>query len=300
MKVKAFLPAIIIAVVVIVLLAVFLPKIPFGSKERAMISGAVALDKEGKTEEAVRALEKVVSEYPDSKKAGEALISLAGLYEKQGKISEARDTYKKAYETYPDAAIVKNAKPKLEELSMKLLFSPLIDKYSKEYTVQAGDSLGKISKVFGTTIELIKKSNNLTSNNIRQGQKLKVVTAKFSVVVDKSQNILLLKENGDVIKTYKVATGLNNDTPVGTFKITSKLVEPVWYKTGAVVQPGSPENVLGTRWMGISKEGYGIHGTTDPSSLGKQATAGCVRMLNSDVEEVYGILPEGTEVTIVD
>ena len=126
------------------------------------------------------------------------------------------------------------------------------------------------------------------------------MTAKFSVVVDKSQNILLLKQNDDVIKTYKVATGLNNCTPVGTFKITTKLVDPVWYKTGAAVPPGSPENILGTRWMGLSKEGYGIHGTTDPSSLGKQATAGCVRMLNSEVEELYGILPEGTEVTIVD
>jgi len=300
MKVKVFLPAVIIAVAVIVLLIVFLPKMPFGSKEGAIISGAKALDKEGKTEEAIRALEKVIAEYPDSKKAGEALISLAGLYEKQVKLVEARDAYKKACETYPDVGIVKNAKPKLEELDMKILFSPLIDQYSKEYIVQAGDSLGKISKVFGTTIELLKRSNNLSGDNIRQGQRLKVMTAKFSVIVDKSQNILLLKQNDDVIKTYKVATGSNGTTPVGTFKITSKLVDPVWYKAGAVVPPGSPENILGTRWIGLSKEGYGIHGTTDPASLGKQATAGCVRMLNSDVEELYSILPEGAEVTIVD
>jgi lipoprotein-anchoring transpeptidase ErfK/SrfK len=300
MKVKAFLPAIVIAVVVIGLLAVFLPKMQFGSKEGALINGAKALDKEGKTEEAIKELEKIVAEYPDSKKAGEALISLAALYEKEGNLSEARDAYRKAYEAYPDPAIVNTAKPKAEELSMKILFSPIMDSNSKEYTIQAGDTLVKIAKVFGTTVELIKKSNNLASNNIRQGQRLKVVTAKFSVVVDKSQNILMLKQNDDVVKTYKVATGLNNCTPVGTFKITTKLVDPVWYKTGAAVPPGSPENILGTRWMGLSKEGYGIHGTTDPSSLGKQATAGCVRMLNSDVEELYGILPEGTEVTIVD
>ncbi len=264
MKVKAFLPAIVVAAVVIVLLVIFVPKMQFGSRE------------------------------------GEALISQAALYEKENKLPEARDAYKSAYETYPDSAIVKVAKPKAEELSMKILFSPIVDSNSKEYTVQAGDTLAKISKVFGTTVELIKKSNNLAGDNIRLGQKLKVVTAKFSVVVDKSQNLLLLKQNDDVIKTYKVATGLNNCTPVGAFKITTKLVNPVWYKTGAAVPPGSPENILGTRWMGLSKEGYGIHGTTDPSSLGKQATAGCVRMLNSEVEELYGILPEGTEVTIVD
>ena len=264
MKLKVILPSIVIVVVIIAVLAAVLPKMQFGSKE------------------------------------GEALISQAALFEKQGKLAEARDAYKKAYETYPEVSIVKIAKPRMEELGMNILFSPLVDSYSKEYIVQAGDSLAKIAKVFGTTIELIKRSNNLAGDNIRQGQKLKVATAKFSVVVDKSQNILLLKQNDDVIKTYKVATGANNCTPVGTFKITTKLVDPVWYKTGAAVPPGSPENILGTRWMGISKEGYGIHGTTDPSSLGKQATAGCVRMLTSDVEELYSILPEGSEVTIVD
>lgn len=264
MKLKVILPSIVIVVVVIAALAVVLPKMHFGSKE------------------------------------GEALISQAALYEKQGKFAEARDAYKKAYETYPEISIIKVAQPKMEELGMKMLFSSAVDSYSKEYIVQSGDSLAKIAKVFGTTIELIKKSNGLSSDNIRQGHRLKVVTAKFSVVVDKSQNILLLKQNDEVLKTYKVATGTNNCTPVGTFSVTTKLVDPVWYKTGAAVPPGSPENILGTRWMGLSREGYGIHGTTDPSSLGKQATAGCVRMLNSDVEELYDILPAGTEVTIVD
>ena len=62
----------------------------------------------------------------------------------------------------------------------------------------------------------------------------------------------------------------------------------------------SPENILGSRWMGLSERGYGIHGTVDPKSVGQQVTAGCVRMLNSEVEELYTIVPAGTEVTIVD
>ena len=52
--------------------------------------------------------------------------------------------------------------------------------------------------------------------------------------------------------------------------------------------------------MGISQQGYGIHGTTDPASIGAQVTAGCVRMSNPEVEELYAIVPEGTEVVIVD
>ena len=79
-----------------------------------------------------------------------------------------------------------------------------------------------------------------------------------------------------------------------------KIINPTWYKAGAVVPPGSSKNILGTRWLGLSLQGYGIHGTTDPDSIGKQATAGCVRMLNNDVEELYIIVPAGTEVTVVD
>ena len=292
---------IVMAALVVIAAAVFvLPRLSQGSKDVALIGGAKSLDKQGKTDEAIAQLEKAVKEYPESKKAGEALIALAALYEKQGRLVEARDSYRRALETYPDANIVKAARPKVEDLNMKILFSPYVDSYSREYEVQAGDSLAKIARVFGTTIELLKRSNNISGETIRQGQRLKIVTTKFSVVVDKSQNLLMLKQNDDVVKAYKVATGANNCTPVGTFKITTKLVDPVWYKAGAAVPPGSPENILGTRWMGLSKEGYGIHGTTDPASLGKQATAGCIRMLNGDAEELYGILPEGTEVTVVD
>jgi lipoprotein-anchoring transpeptidase ErfK/SrfK len=52
--------------------------------------------------------------------------------------------------------------------------------------------------------------------------------------------------------------------------------------------------------MGFDLKGYGIHGTTEPQHLGKQVTAGCVRMANSDAEELYTIIPVGTEVTVVE
>ena len=97
-----------------------------------------------------------------------------------------------------------------------------------------------------------------------------------------------------------MATGKDNSTPIGTFKIVTKIPNPVWYKQGAVVPPDSPENILGTRWMGIDKQGYGIHGSVDPNAIGKQVTAGCVRMNNGDVEELFALVPIGTEVTIVD
>jgi len=52
--------------------------------------------------------------------------------------------------------------------------------------------------------------------------------------------------------------------------------------------------------MGFDLAGYGIHGTTEPKELGKQVTQGCVRLSNPEVEELYVIVPVGTEVTVVD
>ena len=72
------------------------------------------------------------------------------------------------------------------------------------------------------------------------------------------------------------------------------------FKAGAVVSADSPENVLGTRWLGLDVSGYGIHGTVEPQSLGKQVTQGCVRMANNEVEELYTYIPVGTEVTVTD
>jgi lipoprotein-anchoring transpeptidase ErfK/SrfK len=102
------------------------------------------------------------------------------------------------------------------------------------------------------------------------------------------------------MKTYTVATGKENSTPTGSFKIVNKLRNPTWFRTGAVIPPNSPENVLGSRWLGLDIKGYGIHGSRDINEIGKQVTMGCVRMRNQEIEEVYDIVPVGTEVTIID
>jgi len=195
---------------------------------------------------------------------------------------------------------VPKAQARLGSVNIALLFSPVVTELDVVHEVQPGDTLGRIASTNGTTVELVKKANGLKSDLIRPRQKLKVPKGRFSIVVDKSQNQLLLTEENQFIKAYPVATGKDNSTPVGTFKVTTRVPNPVWYKQGAVVPPESPENILGTRWLGWDKPGYGIHGSTDPGSIGRQVTAGCVRMTNADVEELFAIVPQGTDVTVVD
>lgn len=228
------------------------------------------------------------------------LYNQAKEMESKGNLLEAKSLYQQLVTNFPNSVEVANWQKKSDELNIKLLFSQTLTPKSILYEIKPQDTLTKIASQFKTTVELLKKSNNINDYKIFPGRKIKVWTAPFSAVVDKSQNILILKADEEIIKTYLVSTGINNSTPAGTFKIVNKLTNPTWFKAGAILPSGSPENVLGTRWLGFDLAGYGIHGTNDPQSLGKQVTQGCVRMSNSDAEELYTIVPEGTEVTVVD
>lgn len=244
---------------------------------------------------------KAVSDEKRSKAESEVnLVSQAKSAEEKNDLLAAKAIYLKLISDFPNSSSVMNWEKKSENINIKLLFSPVPTPKSAFYEIKPGDTLTKIAGEYKTTTDLIMKSNNLSSDKIVPGRKIKVWNAPFNIFVDKSQNILILKTGEEIIKTYSVSTGKNNCTPVGTFKIVNKLKNPTWFKAGAVVSANSPENILGTRWLGFNLAGYGIHGTTEPEALGKQVTQGCVRMANPDVEEIYTIVPVGAEVTVVD
>ena len=250
---------------------------------------------------AIRKAEDLLAVSADSPKAEEAYLILGSVYENRREFEKAKDAYQKLVEKFPASNNVQKAQEAIGNTNVKMLFSSEPTPYTTIYAVQKGDNLTKIARKLNTTTELVMKVNGLKSPALQIGRKLRVPKVKFSIAVDKSQNILTLKADGDIFKTYEVSTGKNNSTPVGTFKIINKIVDPPWYRKNAKMVPsGDPNNCLGSRWMGISKPSYGIHGTIDPGSIGKSVTEGCVRMRNPDAEELYAIVPEGTEVIIAD
>ena len=98
-------------------------------------------------------------------------------------------------------------------------------------------------------------------------------TVKRTIVVSLEDRKLALVEDGQVKKVYTVAVGKpTTPSPVGTFTIQRRVKNPVYQHEGKVVQPG-PGNPVGTRWMGLSMKGYGIHGTNEPKSIGKASFA---------------------------
>lgn len=118
------------------------------------------------------------------------------------------------------------------------------------------------------------------------------------VVVSIPHRKLALIEDGKVQQIYPVAVGAEvSPSPTGNFEIKSRLVKPTYYHPGKVIPAGS-NNPLGTRWIGLSTKGYGIHGTNVESSVGKAASHGCIRMHRKDLEQLFAAVQVGDQVEI--
>ena len=107
------------------------------------------------------------------------------------------------------------------------------------------------------------------------------------VIVSIADRQLAVVENEAVVETFAVAVGAAaTPSPIGTFTIVNRVSNPTYYRPGKVVPPG-PRNPLGTRWIGLSQKGYGIHGTDSPGSVGYAKSMGCIRLRNADVERLF-------------
>jgi lipoprotein-anchoring transpeptidase ErfK/SrfK len=108
----------------------------------------------------------------------------------------------------------------------------------------------------------------------------------YLITINLSQRRLILHQDDTPLKTYPVGIGKDiTPTPTGTYYIANK-----------VPNPGGP---FGALWMGLTNPHYGIHGTNNPSSIGKIVSHGCIRMYNRDVLELASLVPIGTTVIII-
>jgi lipoprotein-anchoring transpeptidase ErfK/SrfK len=127
------------------------------------------------------------------------------------------------------------------------------------------------------------------------------------IVISTTSNTLTLYDHEKLVKRFDVATGTGGyPTPLGTFKIVDKQEFPTWYNPHdawsanmpETIGPG-PDNPLGTRAMALNADGILIHGTPEDSSIGTNASHGCIRMHISDAEQLFTMVDVGTPVLIV-
>ncbi|HLW84091.1 MAG TPA: L,D-transpeptidase [Candidatus Sulfotelmatobacter sp.] len=119
-----------------------------------------------------------------------------------------------------------------------------------------------------------------------------------TVLVSLPDRKLAVLENGAVLADFPVSVGADeNPSPTGEFKVVNRVSNPIYYHQGAVI-PAGKSNPVGTRWIGLSEKGYGIHGTNVPKSIGRAASHGCIRLQNRDMEKLFGMLRVGDVVEI--
>lgn len=109
----------------------------------------------------------------------------------------------------------------------------------------------------------------------------------LQIHLDQETHRMELRSGPHLVRSYPIGLGKNSSTPDGYFSISQKISKPRGH-----------DNIYGTRGLVFNQKGYAIHGTNDPDSIGKNASLGCVRLLNQAVEELYSFVSLGTEVII--
>lgn len=157
------------------------------------------------------------------------------------------------------------------------------------YVIRSGDTIRAIASSFEVDAEDILRLNpDLNPRRLEIGQIICIPAAPspIEIIVNVGAKRLTVYKNGNIFREYIVATGKSETpTPTGIFEVVNKEIDP-----------GGP---YGTRWLGLSAKGYGIHGTNNPASIGTAASNGCIRMYNEDIEALFDITVVGTPVRIL-
>jgi hypothetical protein len=169
------------------------------------------------------------------------------------------------------------------------------------------------SALFASIVAELRASSRapVRVHTLRKPAKITTASIGPAILINRGLNRLFLFRNtGRALtswRTFGVATGQAiYPTPTGRFSIVVKWVNPTWYPPtqdawakGLKPVPPGPNNPLGTRWMGLSAPGIGIHGTDEPASIGYSASHGCIRMQVPDAEWLFERVHVGTTVFIV-
>jgi lipoprotein-anchoring transpeptidase ErfK/SrfK len=201
----------------------------------------------------------------------------------------------------------------IADINQTLVFSPertLNDPWASSYHVQSGERMATIAGKNSVTWQLLSRINHVDPRRMRAGATIKIVKGPFFAVVTKSKfrmDLYFGAPGGPgsmYVRSFGVGLGKNDSTPTGTWQVQSgnKVLHPVYYSPDnhGVIEADDPKNPLGGYWIGlegldgqaVDQHSYGIHGTIDPDSIGKQASLGCIRMGHDDIELTFEMLVE--------
>jgi len=232
-----------------------------------------------------------------------------------GEVIAARNELNRMLEISRDAAEQAELRRHLERIADATIFTRqprADDPLMATYTIQAGDVLLNVGREFKVPHEVIMMINGIENPaRIRAGQKICVPRGPFHARIYKSRFRMDVYLQDLFVRSFPVGLGVDQGTPEGKWVVKERLLNPTYYPPASaalkrIIPPDDPTNPLGERWIGlrgieggaVGQEGYGIHGTIEPESIGKAVSLGCIRMHNEDVEFLYKLmLPEHSTVT---
>jgi lipoprotein-anchoring transpeptidase ErfK/SrfK len=237
---------------------------------------------------------------------------------KPARIIEARSKLNEALAFTMNAEQQKIVKDQLSALADEWLFSRKIfpsDPLCSSYTVRPGEILSDIGDKYKVPYKILMQINNIPRPEALQAaQTIKVINGPFHATVHLSSFTMDIYLQNTFVRSFRVGIGQPGlETPTGLWRVRKggKLIEPPWKHpvTGKILHPGDPEYALGSRWIGLEgidentkgRDGFGIHGTKDPETIGDASSRGCIRLHNGDVIFVYDLLvPVDSRVKVVD
>lgn len=228
-----------------------------------------------------------------------------------GEALEARRELNRMLHSSADERAKAELRRALREIADEMIFSkkrfkddPLI----QEYRIESGDNLVNIGREYGVPADALMTINTIVdARRIQAGQIIKVPRQPFNARIDKSEFRMDLYLGDTYLRSFPVGLGTDDGTPVGAWKVRDRLKNPTYYPPPGsplkrIVGPDDPENPLGGFWIGlegvegdaVGQLGYGIHGTNEPDSIGKNASLGCVRMPADDIAFVFKLMQPGS------
>ncbi len=237
-----------------------------------------------------------------------AIESLRQRWQK-GEVIEARHALNAMLTSTTRPADQSEIRALLTRIADETIFSSRVvadDPLVSSYRVQSGDRLATIGPKYKVPYELIMQLNGIKdAGKLRLDQTIKIPKGPFHVRISKSQFRMDVYLQDLYVRSYRVGLGRDSGTPEGKWVVKNRLKNPTYFPPASatdkrVIAADDPQNPLGEFWIGLeyvdggatNTEGYGIHGTIDPDSIGKDASSGCIRMHNEDVAFVYGLLRE--------
>lgn len=188
---------------------------------------------------------------------------------------------------------------------------------------QPGQTIDDVARQYDIGYyEILAANPHVNPQNLLPYEKL-VIPSQFilpntehkGIVVNTAElRLYYFPENSNIVQTYPIGIGMEgSETPVGSYYLIEKIKNPAWHvppkvqaemiRQGMIlpkVMPAGPDNPLGNYALRLNTYSYLIHGTNVPATIGRRASAGCMHMFPEDIEYLFPLVPNHTQVTIVD